>query len=182
MSRSGVGVLLLIGVLMLGAKLNPKLVAAAEAGDVQAQFDLATAYATGRHAPRSQRQAAIWFLKAAEQGDARAQVSLGSMYDSGKGVKKSDAEAVKWIFRAARSGHPRGQFLMAQRFAQGRGVEKNLILAHMWMTLARAAGSGAAQFQLGPLDVRLTPAQRKASRQLASSWARTRGTVSSARK
>jgi TPR repeat protein len=49
---------------------------AAENGDIDAQFRLGIAYATGRGVPQNDQQAAVWFEKASAQGHKGAELQL----------------------------------------------------------------------------------------------------------
>ncbi len=79
--------------------------AKAEAGDAQAQFDLAERFHDGLGVAKDYYLAAEWFRKAADQGHAQAQCNLGMMYVIGRGVVRNHAEAYKWLTLAANSGH-----------------------------------------------------------------------------
>ena len=80
------------------------LKARAESGDVRAQVELGTAYATGDGVVEDDVEAIKWFRKAAEKREAAGEYSLGEMYLSGRGVYADLAEAVKWMRRAAEDG------------------------------------------------------------------------------
>lgn len=77
----------------------------AEAGNVDAQFDLATMYDLGEGVKRDLKQAAIWYRKAAEQGEVAAQYNLAIMYDMGEGVPKDIVQAYAWIATAEMFGY-----------------------------------------------------------------------------
>jgi TPR repeat protein len=147
----------------------------ADAGDVRAQFDLATRYSTGlRGAPFSQKLAAVYFEKAALRGDDRAMLNLGVMYEVGRGVPKDDLQSIRWILDSAESGNTRGQYQLALRFEVGHGMEPNLVLAHMWLVLATTAGSPAATFRMASLERRLSREQIGIGRRMARNWAKGR--------
>ena len=75
--------------------------AQANAGDANAQFNLARMYDTGRGVPQDDAQAMTWYRKAADQGDPDAQYNLGVMHDTGQGVPQDYVEAHKWHNLAA---------------------------------------------------------------------------------
>ncbi len=77
---------------------------AAEGGDVEAQFNLAQAFATGRGTSADSRAAFEWFLGAAESGLVAAQARLGILYATGEGVAADPIEAHKWFFVARLAG------------------------------------------------------------------------------
>ena len=65
-------------------QIIPKLLKAAEKGDVKAQYNLGVLYHTGKGVDKDYAQAALWYRKAAEQGNGKAQFYLGNLYQSGK--------------------------------------------------------------------------------------------------
>lgn len=74
----------------------------AEAGDPEAQFNLAKNYETGRAGYKKDfAEAERWYRLAAEQGDPFAQASLAILYRFGKGVPRDYVEAYKWFYLAA---------------------------------------------------------------------------------
>jgi len=73
------------------------LLALAEGGSAESQFELGVTYATGQGNVKDESEAIRWFRKAAEQGYSDAQYGLGLMYGTGHGVPKDDAEAYFWL-------------------------------------------------------------------------------------
>ena len=73
----------------------------AQAGDIQAKFDLGCMYGTGNGVERNEKKAAMWFRNAAELGHAAAQYHLGACYENGFGVDKDSAQAEFWYHKAA---------------------------------------------------------------------------------
>jgi TPR repeat protein len=76
---------------------------AAEAGSVDAQVAIATAYFLGRGAPKDLPQAARWYREAAKGGDVGAQYLLASMYEHGDGVPQDLRLARYWYAVAAQN-------------------------------------------------------------------------------
>ena len=76
-------------------------VAAAEQGDITAQFNLALKYHNGQGVPQSDREAVRWYQAAAEQGNVRAQINLGGMHEMGLGVPPNSVQAHMWFNLAA---------------------------------------------------------------------------------
>ncbi len=71
--------------------------ARAEAGEKEAQFELANEYFYGdRTLPRSLDLAAYWFRKAADQGLAEAQFNYALCLEQGFGTKKNVPEAMRY--------------------------------------------------------------------------------------
>jgi TPR repeat protein len=77
---------------------------AAQGGDVEAQFNLATALLAGPDGAPDAERAFHWFYQAANQGLAPAQTKVGILYATGQGVAQDAIEAHKWFEIAARQG------------------------------------------------------------------------------
>ena len=86
-----------------------RITAAAEKGEVWAQYNLGILYENGEGVPENDATAVKWYRKAAEQGIANAQYNLDVMYHSGRGVPEDDATAVKWYTKAAEQGDANAQ-------------------------------------------------------------------------
>lgn len=77
---------------------------AAEAGSVDGQVAVATAFYLGRGAAKDAELAARWFRIAAQGGDIGAMYVVASMFESGDGVERDLKEARYWYSAAARNG------------------------------------------------------------------------------
>ena len=77
---------------------------AAEAGSVDGQVAIATAYYLGRGTSKDAGQAARWFRIAAQGGDVGAMYLYASMVESGDGIERDLKEARYWYGVAARNG------------------------------------------------------------------------------
>ncbi|GHV02897.1 hypothetical protein FACS1894211_15110 [Clostridia bacterium] len=91
---------------------DPKRLAKAEAGDAEAQFDLAGDYRfddfDGKDgAEEKEREAAAfpWYVKAAGQGYTDAEEALGSCYRFGRGTAPDAEKARVWLKKAADKGN-----------------------------------------------------------------------------
>ena len=71
--------------------------AAAERGEVIAQYNLGLQYYHGNGVPKNYVEAIKWFRKASEHGDVDAQFSLGSMYSDGLGVPRNYIKSEMWL-------------------------------------------------------------------------------------
>ena len=117
----------------------------AEQGDVEAQFDLAVMYATGRGlGPDANEKAVRWFRRSANHGHAGAGLSLGIMHATGLGVEQDDVEAISWFRGLAEQDHGAAQFLLGLMYDNGRGVPRNGTEALCWIRLAAAQGDADA--------------------------------------
>lgn len=77
---------------------------AAQAGSVDAQVALATAFYLGRGTSKDLAAAARWYRIAAQGGDVGAMYLIASMFEAGDGVERDLAEARYWYDAAARNG------------------------------------------------------------------------------
>ena len=106
-------------VTLLVAQDDPEAIRqAAEKGDAEAQFNLATMYTNGEGVTKDDAEAVRWFRRAAEQGHAAAQYNLGVSYANGEGVTKDDAEAIRWYRLAAEQGHAAAQYNLGGQLRQ----------------------------------------------------------------
>ena len=156
---------------------DPEIVKRAEAGDTEAQRELALRYlvasfkATGEKAKELERAAKLWqkrraearaaregdfesVRKRAEAGEAAAQRALGFRYSLGVGVEKNEKIGFEWTKKAAEAGDAKAQFNLAGNYADGRsGVKADPVAATYWYRkalpgLQKMAESGA------PVDVK----------------------------
>ena len=80
------------------------LIASAEKGNADAQFNLGLMYAKGNGVEPDQKAAVKWWQRAAKQGQAMAQFNLGLKYADGDGVKQDFKQAEFWVRKAADQG------------------------------------------------------------------------------
>ncbi|WP_395739906.1 RDD family protein [Prosthecobacter sp.] len=123
--------------------------ALAARGDVQAEIELAFAYAAGTNVTKNLATAAEWMRKAAETGDGFAQYHMGYAYRMGEGVAKDDAEAARWYRKAAEQGVPLAQVDLACAYFTGEGVPKDDAASVVWMRKAAEQNNKEAQDSLG---------------------------------
>jgi TPR repeat protein len=99
---------------------------AADQGNADAQFFLASCYDAGAGVPRDYAQGAKWWRKAAEQGNAAAQKNLGWKYLRGVGVPQDYVLAHIWLNLAASRGVEeavRGRDIAARRMTPAQIAE-----------------------------------------------------------
>lgn len=125
----------------------------ANAGDAQAQYNLASHYAECEHFDL----AFEWFRKAAEQGFAEAQYELAIGYFH----RGNPPKLVEWLEKAAEQGHveaisrlkelkdPDFYLLVAKScFFGDNGFERNEKLAFKWIFHAAVHGSAAGNYEV----------------------------------
>jgi len=113
----------------------------AEAGDVESQLALWSAFVTkGRY-----DEAVYWSRMAAEQGDATSQSLLGTSYKLGLGVKANHAKAIMWWEKASEQGYGEAQYLLATLYGED---DKSIEKATGWMVKAAESGYATAQLKV----------------------------------
>ena len=126
--------------------------AAADAGDLEAQYQLGMAYEFGRGVAEYPRYAMAWYRRAAEKGHVLSLYRLGVNCEAGKGsflgVKRAES-AAPWYRRAAEKGHAPSQCRLGVFYAKGWGVDRNPKKAVEWYRKAAVQGFAQAQFYLG---------------------------------
>jgi TPR repeat protein len=113
----------------------------AEAGDVEAQYNLGVMYDNGQGVLQDYAEAARWYRLAADQGNANAQYNLGNTYSNGQGVLQDYAEAVRLFRLAADQGYANAQTNLGVMYNMGQGVLQDNVTAHMWYNIGAANGN-----------------------------------------
>ncbi|MFT5469457.1 MAG: TPR repeat protein [Verrucomicrobiales bacterium] len=120
----------------------------AEAGDLDAQYELAKLYASGKGTEKNQEEAVKWFRRLAAQNDARGQSMLGVMLTNGKGVEIDYVEAIKWFGKAAAQNSAHAKYNLGYMYSVGKGVEADQIQATKWYRDAAELNDAGSQFIL----------------------------------
>lgn len=139
----------------------------ADAGNADAQFNLAQAYKTGRGVPVDIPAATALYRKAAEQGHQQAQASVGLlMFQHGDQVG-----AMPWIEKAAANGDPRSQYILGTAKFNGDLAKKDWVRAYALMSRAASTGLPPAVSSLAQMEGFLTTDQRAQGAALAARMA-----------
>jgi uncharacterized protein len=162
--------LLLLASSPAGAEPLPGQRAAAEAGDVRAQYALGVIYDTGSGVPIDYTEGFRWFRLAAEGGYAPAQAKMGLMYLYGWQERRDVALAADWYERAAEQGHVRSQAQIGAMYARGAGVPEDPVEAYTWTALAARAGDPMSAWWLPRLAARLTEAELSEADEYVRAW------------
>ena len=126
------------------------LTAAADAGQVRAQYELGKIYRDGRGVGKDALRAAAWFAKAAEQDSGPAALALARLLlTGGEGLAKDVSTAVRWLRRSAEAGNQYAQCHLGKLLLQGEDVPKDIAEAIHWLTASAEQGSQYAQYALG---------------------------------
>lgn len=128
---------------------DQQLIAKAEQGNANAQFQVGLKYQNGEGVEKDNTKAVDWYQKSAEQGNSDAQANLGAMYQYGFGVEKSDSEALSWFRKSADQGNSSGQNLLGVMYFMGAGIQKNDSEAVSWFRKSGEQGNSQAQVNLG---------------------------------
>lgn len=148
---------------------------AAQAGNVRAQFFLASHYKYGQGVPKDLTQAFNWYLKAAQQGAAPAQLNVGQMYAEGKGVTADMGQAKLWLGNAAKQGDNRASYNLALIEEHSQ----NLANAYQWYDLSARDGmldqriKDKAQGKIRTLAANLSPQDIQDAKNRADRWIQT---------
>jgi localization factor PodJL len=136
------------------AEPNPRLAAAAAAGDPAAAYELAVRHIEGRGVPRSYEDAARWLAQASKDGLAPAQFRLGSLYEKGMGVKKDLKAARRLYAAAAEKGNAKAMHNLAVLHAEGIDGKPDYKTAIEWFRKGADRGVADSQYNLGVLYAR----------------------------
>ena len=131
-----------------------KLIAAAGAGNADAEFEVATRYAEGSNVSADLAKAAIWYAKAAEGGNVIAQYRLASLYERGQGMAKDLVNAVNWYQRAADQGNVNAMHNLAVLLSEGADSGPDHAKALQWFLAAANYGVRDSQYNLGVIYAR----------------------------
>ncbi len=123
----------------------------AQAGDPEAELQLAILYAKGEGVTQDYATAAKWFRAAAEHGLPRAQYDLGVLYERGRGVPTDPAQAASWYRKAAEGKYPLAEYNLAVAYTKGEGIRKDPAEAAVWYRRAAVQGVVQAMVNLGML-------------------------------
>ena len=137
----------------VAAEKKKRTLAAAEAGDVAAQFEVGTWYYHGRNGERQDyRKARQWYLRAADKNHAEAQHMLAVIYGTGRGVQKNTQLRHEYRVKAARNGHAEsqgilGKLLILDTLTMRDGPQKTKVLqeANKWLSLSAQGGDSDSQ-------------------------------------
>jgi TPR repeat protein len=120
--------------------------AAAQAGNSQAQLQIGWHYEYGVGVQQSPAEAAQWYRRSAEQGNSTAMKNLGTLYENGNGVSENWVEAAHWYQKSADSGNPYGEDSLAGAYEFGIGVPQSRRLAIQWYDRAASQNPHAAYY------------------------------------
>lgn len=122
-----------------------KTKARAEAGDVDAQYQLAKLYSSGKGTAKNEVVGVTWFRRVASQNDARGQSMLGVMYTNGRGVERDYDLAISWFRKAAAQNSAHAKYNLGYMYAVGKGVPQDQVKAFAWYLEAANQNDAGSQ-------------------------------------
>ncbi len=115
--------------------------AAADRGDIAAQYDLSGAYYTGNGVPMDRRKAVRKIEALAKQGYAPAQYTLGRFYDVNGYFQENQPVASRWYKLSAVQGFADAQAILGFQYFHGYGLDKDWEQSARWLSLAANQGN-----------------------------------------
>jgi TPR repeat protein/serine/threonine protein kinase len=113
---------------------------AAIQGHVEAKYELARGYASGRGVEKDPDLAELWYKRAAESGSPRGQYYFAQKYYRGGDTLRDYSLAASWMKQAAERGYAPAQKEYGDMYARGHGVPWSETEAAAWY--ARGANRG----------------------------------------
>lgn len=152
--------------------LTADLLAAAEAGDADAQYRLGKNLMLDATVdPRKALDALQWLSRAAESGNSSAMIHLARMYRNGIGALQNYDHAARWITRAAEQGDAEGMLELGRLYRDGVGVEQDVTLAYVWFNRSAALLNLDAARERDAVSRRLNEAQLQRAQRLSANAA-----------
>ena len=108
----------------------------AQAGDVEAQLELARMLQLGVGTQQSTAQSMAWVRKSAEGGYAPAQSALGLAYTVGGKVPIDRVQGEYWLRKGVAQGDALAQTMLALEFINGDSSAEEQALAITWLKAA----------------------------------------------
>lgn len=136
----------------------------AQAGDADAQFNLAQAYRLGRGVDTDLAQAEALYARATAQGHVQAADNYGLLLFQ----REQREQALPYIEAAATRGDPRAQYILGIAHFNGDLVAKDWQRAYALLTLANSTGLPQAKGALAQMDEYIPLGDRQAAQVLAT--------------
>ena len=129
-----------------GAKRVMLLQKAADAGSLDAMYDLSDCYWDGEGVDKNMPLAIKWATKAADAGHVRAQAALGAIYFQGmEGLDQNYALSEKYLLMAADKDHTEAQAFLAMLYVGMEEYDKAIV----WARKAAQINQSLAELVLG---------------------------------
>jgi len=141
---------------------------AADAGNPEAQYALATFYKEGTGVPKDAEKAARLLQAASLAGNVDAEVEYAIALFNGTGTPKNEVAAVELLRKAAKQNNPIAQNRLARVLASGQGTPVDRVEALKWHTIAKTAGKGDPE--LDNAFSNLSPEERARAEAAVRKW------------
>lgn len=114
--------------------------AAAEAENRSARYQVALMYLNGQGTEKNEKRAFHFMRLSARDGLTQAQKALSDMYRNGTGVAQDDYGVFSWMLAAAQNGDAEAQEQTALHYLHGTGVAASRKEALFWAVRAQQNG------------------------------------------
>lgn len=122
-----------------------ELIAQANQGDRNAQYQLAIDYQSGQNTPVSQDDAFYWFQQAAESGHPAAMIQLANTYLSSSGTEKDIDKALLWLTKAFATGNQDAAIQIGQLYESLNRSPAPQTMAEIWYHTVAGSNPKAEQ-------------------------------------
>jgi len=139
----------------------------AEAGDMEAQYDIGRMYERGNGVPKDVEKAFEWYIKAAKQGNDKAAFKVGYSFLRGDGTSRDYEKALTWLNTSAEKNNVRAFYYIGTIYEKGRGVSVNLDTALRWYTRAAKGGYAYAEERVAEVKKELDQEERRMIAEIA---------------
>lgn len=129
-----------------------ELIAQANQGDRNAQYQLAIDYQSGQNTPVSQDDAFYWFQQAAESGHPAAMIQLANTYLSGSGTEKDIDKALLWLTKAFATGNQDAAIQIGQLYESLNRSPAPQTMAEIWYHTVAGSNPKAEQLYTQKLE------------------------------
>jgi TPR repeat protein len=125
----------------------------AQAGEAEAQYQLAFVCGVGRITPRDKAESQRWMLKSAEQGYVPAETSMGASYLDNhiRGPAPNYAESERWLRLASEQGDAEAQLWLGIGFDRGYFGRTDYKESLQWLRKSADQGLPDAQYALAEM-------------------------------
>jgi TPR repeat protein len=141
---------------------------AADAGNPEAQYALATFYKEGTGVPKDLEKAARLLQAASLADNVDAEVEYAIALYNGSGTPRNVPAAVAMLRKAARQNSAIAQNRLAHVLATGAGAPVDKVEALKWHTVAKTAGKGDPD--LDDILADMSPEDRAKGEAAARKW------------
>ncbi len=138
-----------------------EVLAAAKAGDHEAQNSVGLMYDEGQGVTEDKEEALSWYRKSAAGGDEWGQYNLGLMFYLGEGVEENDVMAKIWFEKSAAQGNIEAQYRLGEIYEKGYGVKRSRKTAARWYKAPAEQGHEQAEKALLRIQQATAKAERK---------------------